>query len=80
MELRSWVWLINSRCLCHSRLLSHLGIQRGSRPSSVWEMNESREGRADRRKSRRRGTNEEEPEEEEALLSSDSITRAGIIS
>jgi hypothetical protein len=40
---------------------------------------DSREGRADRRKSRRRGTNEEEPEEEEALLSSDSITRAGII-
>jgi hypothetical protein len=38
MEL-SWVWLINSRCLCHIRLHSHLRIQRGSRPSSVWETN-----------------------------------------
>jgi hypothetical protein len=44
MELRSWVWLINSRCLCDSRLNSHLRIQRGSRPSSVWETNETYEG------------------------------------
>jgi hypothetical protein len=43
MELRSWVWLINSRCLCHSQLHSHLRIQRGSRPSSVWETNEATE-------------------------------------
>jgi hypothetical protein len=29
--------------LCHSRLHSHLDIQRGSRPSSVWETNEATE-------------------------------------
>jgi hypothetical protein len=31
MELRSWVWLINSRCLCSSQLHSHLRIQRAVR-------------------------------------------------
>jgi hypothetical protein len=70
MELRSWVWSIHSRCLCHSRLHSHLGIQRGSRLSTVWETNEATEEVTYRRKSRRRGTNEEEPSLSQWLASS----------
>jgi hypothetical protein len=65
MEVRSWVWLINSRCLCHSRPHSHLRIQRGSRPSSVWETNEATEEVIYESDSREGGQEEGEEKEEE---------------
>jgi hypothetical protein len=72
----------NSRCLCDSRLHSHLRIQRDSRPSSVWETNEeteevtyesdSREGGQEEGEERRRGTNKKE--EQEHLVTSSTET------